>query len=225
MPAAPSCPRSSRARRRRRAAATRRQQGRRRDGHDRLDAGRHQRDRRRARPRSASPTSTCRLTPERVWKACNRRGGRIASTDPRPLRLPGRGIGRARLQLLGRGEGREAPRGRPSAHPGDEDADLAARAARRPRPAGRAPRHPRVGRRDRDRRARDGTPTSSGVDLLKEQCALLAYAAGLIGDPQVRHRGTIGGSDRARRSGLGLRRRCCARSTRTSSRAGPTASG
>ena len=31
-------------------------------------------------------------------------------------------------------------------------------------------------------------------DLLKEQCALLAYTAGLIGDPQVRHRGTIGGT-------------------------------
>jgi carbon-monoxide dehydrogenase medium subunit len=31
-------------------------------------------------------------------------------------------------------------------------------------------------------------------DLLKAQCGLLAYAAGLIGDPQVRHRGTIGGT-------------------------------
>ena len=30
--------------------------------------------------------------------------------------------------------------------------------------------------------------------LLQEHAALVAYAAGLIGDPQVRHRGTIGGS-------------------------------
>jgi carbon-monoxide dehydrogenase medium subunit len=31
-------------------------------------------------------------------------------------------------------------------------------------------------------------------ELLKRECGLLAYTAGLIGDPQVRHRGTIGGS-------------------------------
>jgi carbon-monoxide dehydrogenase medium subunit len=31
-------------------------------------------------------------------------------------------------------------------------------------------------------------------DVLQSQCGLLAYAAGLIGDPQVRHRGTIGGT-------------------------------
>jgi len=30
--------------------------------------------------------------------------------------------------------------------------------------------------------------------LLQEHCPLLSYVAGLIGDPQVRHRGTIGGS-------------------------------
>ena len=30
--------------------------------------------------------------------------------------------------------------------------------------------------------------------LAKEHCPLVAYAAGLVGDPQVRHRGTIGGS-------------------------------
>ena len=31
-------------------------------------------------------------------------------------------------------------------------------------------------------------------DLLQEQCGLLSYTASLVGDPQVRHRGTIGGS-------------------------------
>jgi carbon-monoxide dehydrogenase medium subunit len=30
--------------------------------------------------------------------------------------------------------------------------------------------------------------------LLREHCPIVAYAAGLIGDPQVRHRGTIGGT-------------------------------
>jgi aerobic carbon-monoxide dehydrogenase medium subunit len=31
-------------------------------------------------------------------------------------------------------------------------------------------------------------------DLVRKECAILAHAAGLVGDPQVRHRGTIGGS-------------------------------
>ena len=31
-------------------------------------------------------------------------------------------------------------------------------------------------------------------DLLREQCGLLAHVASFVGDPQVRHRGTIGGS-------------------------------
>ena len=30
--------------------------------------------------------------------------------------------------------------------------------------------------------------------LARQHCALISYAAGLVGDPQVRHRGTIGGS-------------------------------
>jgi carbon-monoxide dehydrogenase medium subunit len=33
-----------------------------------------------------------------------------------------------------------------------------------------------------------------GAPLLQEHCPLVSYTAGLIGDPQVRHRGTIGGS-------------------------------
>src|SRR5918995_528451 len=35
---------------------------------------------------------------------------------------------------------------------------------------------------------------AGGHSLLQEQCGLLAYTASLVGDPQVRHRGTIGGS-------------------------------
>lgn len=34
----------------------------------------------------------------------------------------------------------------------------------------------------------------AGSDLLREQCPIVSYAAGHVGDPQVRHRGTIGGS-------------------------------
>ena len=30
--------------------------------------------------------------------------------------------------------------------------------------------------------------------VAKQHCPMIAYAAGLVGDPQVRHRGTIGGS-------------------------------
>ncbi|GIU94939.1 MAG: carbon-monoxide dehydrogenase medium subunit [Gaiellaceae bacterium] len=34
----------------------------------------------------------------------------------------------------------------------------------------------------------------AGAPLLQEHCGIVAYAAGQVGDPQVRHRGTIGGS-------------------------------
>lgn len=34
----------------------------------------------------------------------------------------------------------------------------------------------------------------AGAALLREHCAIVAHAAGQVGDPQVRHRGTIGGS-------------------------------
>ena len=30
--------------------------------------------------------------------------------------------------------------------------------------------------------------------LLREQCGLLAHVASFVGDPQVRHRGTLGGT-------------------------------
>jgi aerobic carbon-monoxide dehydrogenase medium subunit len=34
----------------------------------------------------------------------------------------------------------------------------------------------------------------AGNELMKERCGIVAHTASLIGDPQVRHRGTIGGS-------------------------------
>jgi carbon-monoxide dehydrogenase medium subunit len=33
-----------------------------------------------------------------------------------------------------------------------------------------------------------------GAELLQQHCPIVSYTAGLIGDPQVRHRGTIGGT-------------------------------
>ncbi len=36
--------------------------------------------------------------------------------------------------------------------------------------------------------------TVAGAPLLQEHCPIVSHTAGLIGDPQVRHRGTIGGS-------------------------------
>ncbi len=39
-----------------------------------------------------------------------------------------------------------------------------------------------------------GTRTSPDSELLKAEAPILAYAAAQVGDPQIRHRGTIGGS-------------------------------
>ena len=57
--------------------------------------------------------------------------------------------------------------------------------------------------------------------LLQEHCPLVSHVAGLIGDPQVRHRGHDRRLGRARRPGLRPARRCCSRSTRSSWSAGP----
>ena len=45
----------------------------------------------------------------------------------------------------------------------------------------------------RDRRA-DQAPRRRALGLLARELPLLAHAAGQVGDPQIRHRGTIGGS-------------------------------
>ena len=50
-------------------------------------------------------------------------------------------------------------------------------------------------------------------EALQELCPIVSYAAGEIGDPQVRHVGTIGGSVRARRPGLRPADACCSPST------------
>ena len=54
--------------------------------------------------------------------------------------------------------------------------------------------HPRRRRPHRHRRAHPAHATSRRPTLLAEHVPLLAHAASHVGDPQVRHRGTIGGS-------------------------------
>ncbi len=61
-----------------------------------------------------------------------------------------------------------------------------------------------IGRLDLSYVRDDGTHVAIGAltrhkdvrdaPLLREHCAIVSYTAGLIGDPQVRHRGTIGGT-------------------------------
>ena len=55
-------------------------------------------------------------------------------------------------------------------------------------------RHPRDGRRDRDRRRHRRTTTSPRPRCCSRRVPMLAEAAATIGDPQVRNRGTLGGS-------------------------------
>ena len=61
-------------------------------------------------------------------------------------------------------------------------------------------------------------------ELLHAECPILASMAGLVGDPQVRHRGTIGGSV-AHCDPASMPPRCCLGSTPSSWCAVPAASG
>ena len=131
------------------------------------------------------------LQPERVWQAIRTRKG--GGRDPAPFDYAGpRRLEEAIALLVGRRR-REAARRR-------SEPDAADEAAARP-PAvlvdiGRVEglRYVREdGDADRDRRA-DAHPTSSRsphAAMLPGRCA---EAAAEIGDPQVRNRGTIGGS-------------------------------
>ena len=51
-----------------------------------------------------------------------------------------------------------------------------------------------AGHAARDRRAHDDTPPCSAIRSSQEHCPIVSTTAGKVGDPQVRHRGTIGGS-------------------------------
>ena len=121
------------------------------------------------------------------------------------------------LELLRRARGREAARRR----------TLAAAAAAAAVDAPVAARRPRAARASSRTFATQATSIAIGAltrhhdvataPLLQEHNPLVSYAAGLIGDPQVRHRGTIGGSlahgDPASRSAGGRCSRSTARST------------
>ena len=70
----------------------------------------------------------------------------------------------------------------------------AAVGARRRRPARRPPLRARGRRPDRDRRAHPARRARRSTRCSPRHCAVIPQAAAHIGDPQVRHRGTIGGS-------------------------------
>ena len=133
-------------------------------------------------------------TPERVWAAIQAGEGG-GGDDPGRVRLrPGR-LGRRGRRPARRARRRgQAARRRPLAAAADEAAAGAAVGARRRRPAARPVLRPRR-RRPRRRSARSpATTTSSTPTCCRPRCRSWPTSAGQVGDPQVRHRGTIGGS-------------------------------
>ena len=112
---------------------------------------------------------------------------------PAPVRLRGRGVGRARLRAARLPRGREAPRGRAFADPGDEAAHLAAGVARRPRPAVRPPL--RAARTvTGSRSARSPGTRHREERAAPAECGLLAVHRGPDRRPAGPRHGTIGGT-------------------------------
>ena len=114
--------------------------------------------------------------------------------DPGAVHLPAgrvRGPG-DRAARRARRRGQVAGR-RPFAGPDDETAARPARDARRPGPAARADYVRDAAGRRRDRRA-DQAPRPGTLRAAGRAGPLLPHAASEVGDPQIRHRGTIGGS-------------------------------
>ena len=121
-------------------------------------------------------------------------GASRGGSDPGHFRLPAGRVGGRSPRPAGRGRRRRQAASRRSfAAPADEAAPGRARGPDRHRPSRRALLRPR--RRRPDPRGRAHPPPRPGaVQLLASELPLLAHVAGQIGDPQVRHRGTIGGS-------------------------------
>ena len=89
---------------------------------------------------------------------------------------------------------RQAARRRPLAAAADEAAAGDAVGARRRRPRRRPVLRPRRRRPRRHRRADPPPRPRDQRPAQRPRCRSLAHVAGQVGDPQVRHRGTIGGS-------------------------------
>ena len=120
-----------------------------------------------------------------------RRSQRRPTDDPGRVRLRRARVARRRDQgARRRRRGRQAARGRPLADPADEAAAGGAVAARRSAQAARAARRPAPERRLADRR--DDDPR--GCSSMLPELGVVSDVAATIADPQVRHRGTIGGS-------------------------------
>ena len=163
--------------------------GGRRDGHDRLDrrcderrrrcvaAVRGRRRRHAGQPRARSP----------------RDQGRCA-VIPAPFDYEVAASVDDAIRLLGSVRGRQAAGRRALAAAAHASSVCPAGAARGHRPALRA--LVRAGRRrpDRGRRAHPPSRRGERATLLMSDCRIVAETARQIGDAQVRHRGTIGGS-------------------------------
>ena len=178
-------------------------------------AGGHQRHHRRDRHTRTSP---CRRRPQAVWRRCRRSEQRecargratrlpaivtVPEIDQTPctaasnhvrihLSRPSR-CGRRRA-LLAKHEDAKLLAGGHTLIPTMKQRLAVARRARRSR-QGRGPdRHRAEGPLARHRRDDARMPRSPPRAVVQEAIPALAELAGLIGDPAVRHRGTIGGS-------------------------------
>ena len=158
------------------------------DGHDRGRSGGHQRRRRRAlasRRHGHPDAGDARASLDARSRRRRDDSGRV--------RLRGRREPEHAIELLGEAGGREAPRRRALAAPGDEAPHRPAGAPRRRRADRRAVVRPGGGRQ-----VAIGALTRhkdvASAPVLREHCPIVSFTAGQVGDPQVRHRGTIGGS-------------------------------
>ena len=143
------------------------------------------------------PVPVHRLPQHRPRGPGRGRGGPVrgqAPDDPRTFTYQRAASVAEALELVRRvRRRRQVPGRRAFAAAADETAAGPAGGAHRPGAGAGAELHPRRGRAHRDRGA-DPPPRPGALRLLARSVPLLAHAAGQVGDPQVRHRGTIGGS-------------------------------
>ena len=129
------------------------------------------------------------LRPEKLWRIIH--GGQRMISDG--IRLLARHVARRCVAKLKAAAARQAHRRRPQPRAADEAAPERAARARRHR-ADSGPRRDR----ERDGKIVIGAATVhhdvATSALLRDRCPMIAEAAATIGDPQVRNRGTIGGS-------------------------------
>ena len=168
-----------------------RREGHRRGGHHRRDTGGDERRRRRAVAISASPTWTCPRRRSESGHSSRRR----SRDDPCQLRLRPRRVTGSRGAVAARARrGRQAAGGRAFAVAAHEVAAGDALGADRRRPRCATCRTSRTAATTSPSARSRAITTSSSPTSSRTQVPLLRHAAGQVGDPQVRHRGTIGGS-------------------------------